>query len=610
MSRLVQAWRALLGKPEPAPTRSEPKPTQRRRGMSARYDLADDGAENRNHWLSADTLGPKSANSPDVRQKLRSRARYECDNNGYAGALVEGRANDTIGTGPRLQLSLPEQWEDPDFGTSMTITPPDAARLVELRFLEWAEAIDLTEKLYLFDESQTRDGELFGVEINNPALPDDGVQLDLQLYESEQCHTPDIDLMNPNAVDGIVFDNVGNPVAYHFLKEHPGEQTGWGVYLQEYDVVPAENVYHFFRKRRAGQARGIPDITAALPLYGIQRRMTLATLLRAETAANVAGVIESDLPSPDPTTDGTQPPDVLEFDEIPFSRNALLTLAAGQKAKAFDPLQSAPDYREFKGEVHTECGQTVGMPGVLATGDYSQVNYSSGRLARTRYQGGIQIRRERIRRIILDRLFRRWLSEARKLPDYLPAGLPPVSLWVVRWQWPGFPSIDPVKDATANEIALRTGQTTLERVCAENGDDWDEVLQQQAREMKKRADLGLPVAESLGTVTTIDNEDGTTTTIGAPDSNGNGSDRNGATGKAAAGQDVQATALNGAQIASLVLICDKLSLDQYPAAGAEDMIRAAFPLMDRQLIHSFVTSIDKHDRPKLEPAEEEEPANA
>ena len=73
-------------------------------GVRARYDAARTSTENVNHWGNADALSAAAANSPQVRLKLRTRARYERDNNSYASGLVETVANDTIGTGPRLQL--------------------------------------------------------------------------------------------------------------------------------------------------------------------------------------------------------------------------------------------------------------------------------------------------------------------------------------------------------------------------------------------------------------------------------------------------------------------------------------------------------------------------
>ena len=453
----------------------------------ARYDAAQTDATNRKHWLAADSLGPVNANSASVRQLLRDRSRYETANNGYASGLIEGRANDTIGTGPRLQLSLPESWTDPDFRTRMA-SSPTAARDVELLFLNWAEAVGLPDKLWLMDRTESEAGEVFGVEVTNEELSPDGTAptLDLRLYEPDQCSTPGWNASDPYSVDGIVFAKNGKPIEYHFLRFHPGDSLGvnvWG----DYDRIPADRVYHLFSQKRPGQARGIPAMTAALPLYAIMRRFTLAALSSAEIAAMIAGVIETDLPA-----DGLGAPTVESMDEIEFARNALLTLSAGQKAKAFTAAQPGPSYREFKSEIHTECGRSVGAPRNVSTGSSAEYNYSSGRLDHLPYQRGIKIRRDRYRRLVLDRLFRSWVREAALIPNFLPPDLPPVALWRWRWQWDGFQSIDPVKDTTANQIALESGQTTLERICAENGDDWEEVLEQQARELAKRRALGLP----------------------------------------------------------------------------------------------------------------------
>src|SRR5690606_4952490 len=108
------------------------------------------------------------------------------------------------------------------------------------------------------------DGESFAVLTNNPRLTTD-IQLDLRLVEADQVCTPDLDARAANAVDGIVFDGAGNPVEYHILKQHPGE-SGSGL-NREYDRLPASSVVHWYRRDRPGQARGIPDIMPALPLF-------------------------------------------------------------------------------------------------------------------------------------------------------------------------------------------------------------------------------------------------------------------------------------------------------------------------------------------------------
>jgi lambda family phage portal protein len=500
MSALSRLVRRIAGTAEAVPPRQPPAPRPAPRPPASAprssFDAAKTGDENRAHWAAADALGPNAALSPDVRERLRNRSRYETQNNGYAGGLVEGRANDTVGTGPRLQLTLPETWVDPDFGTSMA-TPAGAAREVELKFLDWAEAVGLTDDLILMDETETRDGEVFAVAFTNPALAPDGrsPQLDVALYEAEQCANPFATPAEPLLIDGIRFDRFGNPVLYYFLRRHPGEQWLWAAGAPEpdgqfYDQIPAGRVFHLFKRRRPKASRGLPALTAGLPLYAILRRYTLASLGAAELAAMIAGVIETDAGSVDP--DQAAGPEFEEMDKVPFARNALLTLPPGAKAHAFKSEQPAPSHREFRADILTEAGRGVNAPRNVSTGSSAEYNYSSGRLDRLPHQQATRVRRDRLRRVVLDPLTRMWFAEARAIPGYLPDGLPPAALWRWGWRWDGFGSIDPVKDATANEIALRSGQTTLERVCGESGEDWEEVLEQQAREARKRAQLGLP----------------------------------------------------------------------------------------------------------------------
>jgi capsid protein len=79
-------------------------------------------------------------------------------------------------------------------------------------------------------------------------------------------------------VDGIVLDDYGNPIAYHVLKNHPGNSVPDGAGAMNIATVPASHMIHVFRQDRPGQHRGIPEITPALPLFAQLRRFTLAVL--------------------------------------------------------------------------------------------------------------------------------------------------------------------------------------------------------------------------------------------------------------------------------------------------------------------------------------------
>ncbi|VTR92809.1 portal protein : Phage portal protein, lambda family OS=Isosphaera pallida (strain ATCC 43644 / DSM 9630 / IS1B) GN=Isop_2435 PE=4 SV=1: Phage_portal_2 [Gemmata massiliana] len=469
----------------PVTLRDERGVTGRPAPVRGRYDAAGTSDENRNHWGAADGLSANAAHSPAVRQILRNRSRYEAQNNGYCKGLLRTRRNDVVGTGPRLQATLPGEFTyyDTDFGTLNAVVPEGTASAVERKWVEWCDRIGLADKLRVLVETGDRDGETFAVMVNNPGLPADGPQLDVRLYEADQVTTPDLWWNDPLAVDGIRFDAHGNPVEYHFLRAHPGDLIGKAL---AYDRVPASAVFHWYDPDRPNQARGIPATTPALPLYAQVRRYTLAALTSAEVGATISGVMSTKNILPeyqapaDPTGAAPQRP---RFDRVEVERGGLLTLPEGWEATAFDAKQPVAGYGEFKREILTESGAALNAPRNISTKSSSEYNYSSARLDHIPYRAEVAIIRDRLRRVILDRLFRAWLKEAVLIPGYLPAKVPPAALWSLSWQWDGVPSIDPVKDATADDIGLKNGTKTLSDVLAERGKSWEEHLRQKAREI-------------------------------------------------------------------------------------------------------------------------------
>jgi lambda family phage portal protein len=459
----------------------------------AKYDAARTHTDNREHWRLADGASANAANSADVRRILRNRARYEDDNNSYVNGLTGDRANETVGTGPRLQLTLPEERTDPATGRTVTLTGgDDAAREVECRWAEWCETVGLLDKLLVMDESETREGEAFGLKFINPALPADAPQLDLRVYEADQIDTPEFRADQP--VSGIEYDRYGNPTYYHVLKQHPGDAVGFGPTSLEYDRVPARQMIHLFKPRRAGQGRGVPGWTSSLPQCAILRRFTLASLLTAEAQSRINAVITQQQQVADDGSAGDDDDDAAG-EQIRYAGTHMLTLSAGQDAKTLPASAPPPNYREFKGEILTEAGRTLNAPGNVSRGTSADMNYSSGRLDQQQWQRAIRIRRRRLERIVLNVLFAEWLRLARFIPGYLPAELPPERLWKRKWRWDAFVSIDPVKDATAATERLDNGTSSLERECGDLGEDWEEVqdqrLREEAREARRRTDLGL-----------------------------------------------------------------------------------------------------------------------
>lgn len=440
--------------------------------IAARYDAATTSDNNRRHWANADGLSANAANSPQVRRTLRNRTRYEVANNSYARGIVCTLANDCIGTGPRLQ---------------MLSADADANRAIELVFSEWAQAIRLAEKLRILRMAKAEDGEGFAILFDNPALPL-AVTLDLKLVEADQIATPTFSMGNTQSVDGIVFDKTGNPIQYHLLENHPGQSGGSAD--QSFRTLPAEAVLHYFRTDRPGQTRGIPELTAALPLFALLREYTLATLDAAKAAAYVAGVLYTDAPA------NGESDQVEAMDTIPLERNMLLTVPGGWKMGQVKAEQPTSSYKEFKAEILGELARCLSMPFNIAAGNSSGYNYASGRLDHQTYFKSIRVEQAHLANTVLDRMFARWLREAVREDMRIPRSVRQDDFKATHlWFWDGFEHVDPLKEANAQGARLQNHTTTLAEEFAKKGRDWETELRQRAKETALIEELGLQSPE-------------------------------------------------------------------------------------------------------------------
>jgi len=473
------------------------------RRVRGRFDSAATTEDNRRHWANADALSADAAASVAVRRTLRNRARYEVANNSYARGIVLTLANDTIGTGPRLQM----------------LTDSDEANdELEHEFDRWAREVNLAEKLRTMRMARAQDGEAFAILVNNPVL-DHAVKLDLRLIEADHVTSPDTYLLDRREVDGIILDGFGNPVAYHVLKNHPGANAF--PFYDEYRTVPASHVIHVFRQDRPGQHRGIPEITPALPLFAQLRRFTLAVLGAAEAAADFAGILYTDAPA-NGEAEQVEPMDLVELE-----RNMLLTMPGGWKMSQVEPMQPATTYAEFKKEILNEIARCLNMPFNIAAGNSSGYNYASGRLDHQTYYKSIRVDQEFTANRVLDRILRAWLweyalemglaamawvlrqsySSACNLfaadcfsPEILSFGYPSTpqapGLPPHQWFWDGIEHVDPSKEAKAQETRLKNHTTTLAIEYARQGRDWEMEIRQRAREKSLMQSLGLTESDA------------------------------------------------------------------------------------------------------------------
>ena len=424
------------------------------------YDAAQPSNELDNIWSQASSGTFDSIATPAVRKKLRDRSRYEVSNNSFAIGIVRTLVNDTIGTGAKLQVQ----------------TGDDALNLeIEQSFRQWAKDIALTEKLQIARKSRIESGEVFLVKTDNPKSKNP-VQFDVELLESEYISSPIIkyssEMVNED-IDGVQIDSFGNITGYTLCVNG------------NYSQLDPDNVIQYIRKDRPQQWRGVPEITQALPLFAMQRRFAIAVLGAAETAADFSAVLHTDGGAGDEDIEAGS-----AFETMDIEKRMMTTLPYAYKLTQLKAEQPTTTYTEYTKAIINQLAHTFTMPFIIAYGDSSDANYSSGRLDFQRYFKSIRVERQLIENQILNNVLSTWFNEARLINPGWSRYENALELNAI-WYWDGFEHVDPKKEAEAMSILRANNLVTDKEIFASKGQDYEVQYAQIAREKEMREALNI-----------------------------------------------------------------------------------------------------------------------
>ncbi len=313
---------------------------------------------------------------------------------------------------------------------------------------------------------------------------EDGLVLPFQVQVMECDYLNElIDGRLPNgnmAVQGIEFNGIGKRVAYHLYAEHPGGRFGAGGATRR---VTADNIIHAFDVRRPGQKRGMTWLAPVITLLHELQKYQDGQVKRQEIAALFAGVYKTE-----------ETADELEEAFGEMSPGAIMRIGSDEELEFTDP-PSVDGYEPFMRVTDRTIAGALGVTYEGFTGDYSNVNYSSGRMGRMdvdpnflHWQKNLAIAQ------ICDPLGG-WIKEA--VTDV--EGIDP-STWSLDWTAPRRPVLDPTKDWPAYEDARRAGFMSRRQVIRETGGDPDkveaEILEEnawaQANEVTLSSDAATP----------------------------------------------------------------------------------------------------------------------
>ena len=435
--------------------------------IKASYDASRDTPEYRRHWANADSLSADAANDRDTRHKVSFRARYEVQNNGYLDGMVSTHCNYLIGCGPSLRMETRSR---------------EFNERVEMLFHNWMRAISLRSKLWTQAHAKLVDGEGFGLAVFNPNVAN-RVMLDYVLIEAEQCQSTLNYFMQPGKVDGINFDEFGNPTSYEILEEHPGG-TIRNTTFYDTTTVAAEFIMHWFKHRRPGQHRAVSEFVSTLNCGAGNRRFREATIAAAETAADFSVLLKT------AANANIESDPVTPFSEMEIEKRMMSALPMGWDAVQMKAEHPTSQYENFVRAQVGETGRPKSIPVNVGQADSSQHNFASGKLDHQSWFAEMRCERVECQEVVLDPLFNLWFPEAGTIYGWQgsPLDMPH------SWDWPVLPVADERARASARNMDLQNGSTTLSAVYRENGKDFEEEVVQMAD------DYGVSVEEMRATL--------------------------------------------------------------------------------------------------------------
>jgi len=318
---------------------------------------------------------------------------------------------------------------------------------------------------------------------------------------------------------GVEIDDHGVPLAYHIRKAH---QNDWynSVESMDWERVEREDedgwrrVIHDFEHDRAGQNRGVGVFTPVLARFKMLARYYGVELQAATIAATFGTYVTSpyDPAQVAEALDGgddlsayqgmradwhEQRPAMLSGARIP-------TLAPGESITSVGAAHPHNGFGEFAAEMSRTFAAASGISAEQITQDWSKTNYSSARAALLESWKTLTRRNHEFKTGTATPAYACWLQEAmdrNELP--LPNGAPDFAearTAYSRCDWLGVARgwVDPVKEKQGAILGMDAGLSTLKRECAEQGLDYEEVIQQRAAEAKAFKEAGLPPPNWFG----------------------------------------------------------------------------------------------------------------
>ncbi|CAO1663495.1 Phage portal protein [Halomonas sp. NYA30] len=467
---------------------------------------------------------PRQDNPTSERETLIARSRDAYRNHMLGRAAISRAATNVVGMGLTVRPNVD--------GEALGLNDEQTSALNEQLargFRLWAEdpaecdaeaTLDFYMQQRLAFISALVSGDVFGFTPMDKR-PGCLFSLKLQLTEAERIGNPLTDLNTANEIDGVRVDRLGKPTDVRVCNGYPSD------YLtrQTWEWVPVfgaetgrRRILHLMNEKdRPGQTRGVPYLAPILEALQKLERFSQAELTAAVISAMFTVAIKHEKDDTDPGLGGStlwdenssdpnkpQRPVVRsdrehepEGDNLTLGEGAVWDLEEGAEPVPISPNRPNAQFDPFFVAIVKEIGAALDQPAEVLLMHFS-TSYTAARAAFNQLWKFVKQRRHHLTTqwcqpaydLVVDEMVARGMIN---MPGYRD---PAKRRAYTRALWIGEPlgALNDLVDARAatERIANGTSNETLETM-AYHGEDWNDVAQDRAREIKWKRENNVPV---------------------------------------------------------------------------------------------------------------------
>ena len=441
------------------------------------YDAAGYGRLNSGWRVHNDSAEIIDRQSRDV---IRARARDLERNSDIAQAVLHAYRRNVVGRGYTLRAK----------------TGDDALNNeIEKAWKRWCKArnCDVTcEQSFneilrmMMDRKKVDGGILIVYRYTDGGL----VPFKLQALEVDELDTNQVTPRHQGnrVVGGIEYNRWRRPVGY-WIRQYDIE--GWQ--LQDPVYLDAKDVYFFKTKKRPSQLREISDLTPTITRIRDTNEFITAVSVKERIAACLAVFIKRATPAGGFGRGGVRTESgAVDYEGKKLTPGMIQSLGAGDEIQVVDPKGAASDATSMIKTQQGLIGAGQGLSYEAVSRDMSGATYSSAR------QNAIEDESTYSEDVELLTDFMSEVYETFIISGYLAGLFNMPGFWdkkadFLDHTWVKAPKkwIDPAKESTANKTALQSGQKTYQDICAEQGKDWKDAVDETAEVLEYARSKGV-----------------------------------------------------------------------------------------------------------------------